>query len=88
MVLISGILRLVQETRSGNAAARLSQMLRTTVCVERMEDGPREISIEEIVVGDIIHLAAGDMIPADLRVLDAKDLFVSQCALTGESEPV
>ena len=88
MVLISGILRLVQETRSGNAAARLSQMLRTTVCVERMEDGPREISIEEIVVGDIIHLAAGDMIPADLRILETKDLFVSQSALTGESEPV
>ena len=88
MVLISGILRLVQETRSGNAAARLSQMLRTTACVERMEDGPREISIEEIVVGDIIHLAAGDMIPADLRILETKDLFVSQSALTGESEPV
>ena len=88
MVLVSGILRLVQETRSGNAAARLSGMLRTRTCVERLESGRQELPLEELVVGDVVHLAAGDMIPADLRILEAKDLFVSQSALTGESEPV
>ena len=88
MVLVSGVLRLVQETRSGNAAARLSGMLRTAACVERLESGRQELPLEELVVGDVVHLAAGDMIPADLRILEAKDLFVSQSALTGESEPV
>ncbi|MBA4698562.1 MAG: magnesium-translocating P-type ATPase [Ruminococcus sp.] len=88
MVLVSGILRFVQETRSGNAAAKLSEMIRTTVCVERIETKKQEIPIEEIVVGDIIYLSAGDMIPADLRILESKDLFISQSALTGESEPI
>ncbi len=88
MVLISGILRFVQETRSCNAAAKLSEMIRTTACIERAESGKREILMEEIVVGDIVHLSAGDMIPADVRIIQAKDLFVSQSALTGESEPV
>lgn len=88
MVLISGVLRFVQETRSGNAAAKLSKMICTTACVERAEIGQKEIPLEEIVVGDIVHLSAGDMVPADVRILSAKDLFVSQSALTGESEPV
>ncbi|MFI5207238.1 MAG: magnesium-translocating P-type ATPase [Gemmatimonadales bacterium] len=47
-----------------------------------------ELAIEELVPGDIVHLSAGDMVPADVRVLTAKDLFVSQSALTGESLPV
>jgi Mg2+-importing ATPase len=88
MVLISGILRFVQETRSGNAAAKLSDMIRTTACVERQETGRQEIYMEEIVVGDIVHVSAGDMIPADVQLCTAKDLFISQSALTGESEPV
>ncbi len=88
MVMISGLLRFIQETRSGNAAANLSKMICTTACVERAETGKKEISIDDIVVGDIVHLSAGDMIPADVRILSAKDLFVSQSALTGESEPV
>ncbi|MEG1560678.1 MAG: magnesium-translocating P-type ATPase [Clostridia bacterium] len=87
MVLISGGLRFVQETRSGNAAAKLSDMIRTTTCVER-EGEKMEIPLGEVVVGDIVHLSAGDMIPADIRILSAKDIFVSQSALTGESEPV
>ena len=87
LVLFSGILRFVQETRSGNAAARLGEMIQTTACVERKGAGPQEIPMEEIVVGDIIHLSAGDMVPADVRIIRAKDLFVSQAALTGESEP-
>ena len=87
MVFVSGALRFVQEKRSGNVAEKLTGMIHTTACVER--GGVKsEIPMEEIVVGDIVYLSAGDMIPADLRILDAKDLFVSQAALTGESEPV
>ncbi len=88
MVIISGFLRFVQETRSGNAAERLSEMVKTTTAVERQENGRHEILLEDVVVGDIVYLAAGDMVPADVRILKAKDLFVSQAALTGESEPV
>ncbi|NLU23668.1 MAG: magnesium-translocating P-type ATPase [Clostridiales bacterium] len=88
MVLLSGILRFVQETRSGAAAAKLSEMVKTTACVRRQETGEREIPFREIVVGDMVRLSAGDMLPADVRILSAKDLFVSQSALTGESEPV
>ena len=63
-------------------------MITTTVTVTR-EDAPRtEIPIDDVVVGDIVHLSAGDMIPADVRIIEAKDLFVSQASLTGESEPV
>lgn len=87
MVLISGVLRFVQETRSGNVADKLIGMIHTTACVER--DGvTAEIPMEDIVCGDIVYLSAGDMIPADLRITLAKDLFVSQSSLTGESEPV
>lgn len=56
--------------------------------MEREETGKQELPVSEIVRGDIIHLAAGDMIPADVRILTSKDLVVSQTALTGESEPV
>lgn len=88
MVLISGFLRFVQEARSDNAAEKLLNMIKTTTCVERIENGKEEIPLEDVVVGDIIHLSAGDMIPADMRILFAKDLFVSQSALTGESMTV
>ena len=88
MVLISGLLRLIQETRSGNAAAKLNDMIITTACVERFESGKQERSMDDIVVGDIIHISAGDMIPADARIITSKDLFISQSALTGESEPI
>ncbi|AEB06559.1 magnesium-translocating P-type ATPase [Coriobacterium glomerans PW2] len=87
MFLISGLLRFVQEMRSGNAAENLLKMITTTALVSRRgADQPeREIDIEDIVVGDIVRLAAGDMVPADMRIFSAKDLFVSQSALTGES---
>ncbi|MDR1841728.1 MAG: magnesium-translocating P-type ATPase [Holophagales bacterium] len=93
MVLISGFLRFIQEMRSHNAAEKLSEMVETTVAVIRREEDEeigtkREIPLDEIVVGDVVHLAAGDIIPADLRILTAKDLFVRQSSLTGESEPV
>lgn len=88
LVIISGVLRFVQEMRSGNAASRLLEMIKTTATVTRMDGGTQEIPLNEIVVGDIIHLSAGDMVPADVRIIKAKDLFVSQSALTGESEPL
>jgi Mg2+-importing ATPase len=88
MVMFSGILRFIQEMRSGNSAARLSQMIHTTTCVERAENGKAELPLNEVVVGDIIFLSAGDMVPADMRVLFAKDLFINQSSLTGESASV
>lgn len=88
MVFISGTLRFVQESRSGNAAEKLLAMITTTCTVTRKNQEKIEIPMDDLVVGDIVHLSAGDMIPADVRILDAKDLFVSQSSLTGESEPV
>ena len=88
MVLISGTLRFVQESRSGNAAEKLLSMITTTCTVTRREQEKTEIPMDDLVVGDIVHLSAGDMIPADVRILEAKDLFISQASLTGESEPV
>jgi len=88
MVMLSGILRFVQETRSGNAAESLLKMIKTTTNVKRQGKENEEIPLEDVVVGDIVHLAAGDMIPADIRIIRAKDLFVSQSALTGESVTV
>ena len=88
MVVISGTLRFVQESRSGDAAEKLLDMITTTCTVTRKEEGKQEIKLDEVVVGDIVYLSAGDMIPADVRILEAKDLFVSQASLTGESEPI
>ena len=88
MVFLSGTLRFVQESRSGNAAEKLLAMITTTCTVTRKGQEMAEIPLDEVVVGDIVHLSAGDMLPADVRILDAKDLFVSQASLTGESEPI
>lgn len=88
MVILSGTLRYIQEARSGNAAEKLLDMITTTATVSRKGAPRKEIPIDEVVVGDIVHLSAGDMIPADVRIIEAKDLFVSQASLTGESEPV
>lgn len=88
MVIISGTLRFVQESRSGHAAEKLLAMITTTCTVTRKPGGTQELALEELVVGDIIHLSAGDMVLADVRILEAKDLFISQSAMTGESDPV
>lgn len=93
MVVVSGVLRFVQEYRSTQAAEKLKALISTTATVTRRRslESPgqkREIPIDQLVPGDIIHLAAGDMIPADVRLISAKDLFVSQAALTGEALPV
>src|SRR5581483_5598625 len=89
MVLLSTLLRFWQEYRSNTAAASLRAMVRSTTAVLRAGmTKPEEMPIPELVPGDIVQLSAGDMIPADVRVLAAKDLFVSQAVLTGESIPV
>ena len=88
MVFISGMLRFVQEARSGKAAQKLSEMIKTTVAVKRAGQPEQEMPLAEVVAGDIIMLAAGDMVPADVRIISTKDLFISQSYLTGESEPV
>ncbi|MFA5283354.1 MAG: magnesium-translocating P-type ATPase [Bacilli bacterium] len=86
LVLFSGVLRFVQELKSSKAMDSLLSMIETTTAV--MRDGiTKEIPIDEVVVGDIIHLTAGDIVPCDGRIIDAKDLFITQAALTGESEP-
>ncbi|BBG42878.1 cation-transporting P-ATPase [Mycoplasmopsis californica] len=87
MVILSGILHLVEEIRSSASSEKLIKMISTTARVQR--NGIfYEIPLEQVVVGDIVILAAGDIIPADARIISAKDLFVSQSSLTGESESI
>lgn len=88
MVIVSGILKFIQETKSGNAAAKLLTLITTTVEVKRKDVGYVETALNDLVVGDIIHLSAGNMIPADVRIYKSKELFINQSALTGESEYV
>lgn len=88
MVLVSAILRFVQEYRSNAAAEKLKSMVTTTATVLRKFAGKKEIPISELVPGDIVYLSAGDMIPADCRIMQSKDLFVSESMLTGEALPV
>lgn len=87
MVVISGTLRYTQETKSAKAADALKDMVSTTCCAVRGDAGT-EIPLEDVVPGDIVRLSAGDIAPADLRIITAKDLFINQATLTGESEPV
>jgi len=88
LVLVSAVLKFVQESRSSDAAEKLGEMVKITTHVKRKNNTGEEVPLKEVVLGDIIYLAAGDMIPADVRILQAKDLFISQSALTGESEPI
>ena len=87
MAIMSVFLSFIQEHRAGKEAEKLSEMVRATATVYR-NGKPREVKIREIVPGDIVDLFAGDMIPADLRVISCKDLFINQSSLTGESFPV
>ena len=91
MVLLAIGTAFLQEHRSNEAAARLRAMVKTTASVRREAgaggNGYVEVPIETLVPGDVVRLSAGDMIPADLRLLDTKDLFINQSALTGEAMP-
>jgi len=87
MVILGVGLRFIQESKADSAAAKLKAMIKVTATVLR--DGqPAEVPLQRLVPGDIVKLSAGDMIPADVRILTAKDLFIIQATLTGESLPV
>ncbi|MFD7101039.1 magnesium-translocating P-type ATPase, partial [Streptomyces xanthophaeus] len=93
MVGISGLLRFWQEFRSGRAADALKKLVTTTCAVQRRAGSGSapttfEVPMDQVVPGDVVRLAAGDLIPADLRLITSKDLMVSQAALSGESLPV
>jgi Mg2+-importing ATPase len=87
MALLSVLLSFFQEHRAGKEAERLGEMVRATATVYR-NGKPKDIPIRNLVPGDIVDLFAGDMIPADLRIVQSKDLFINQATLTGESFPV
>ncbi|WP_303181128.1 magnesium-translocating P-type ATPase [uncultured Butyricimonas sp.] len=89
MVLLSVVLRFSQEWKSSRASDALKKMVKNTASVYRNgREESEEVNITELVPGDVVYLAAGDMVPADVRVVESKDLFVSQSALTGESDAV
>jgi len=87
MIFLSVFLGYIQEQRSVKASEKLQKLVQTSVIVLR-ENKEVQIPIEEVVPGDIVILAAGSIIPADIRILQAKDFFVNQSILTGESMPV
>jgi Mg2+-importing ATPase len=91
MVTVSVLMRFVQEYRSNHAAEKLKALVSTKATVLRRVGGESksfDIDLKRLVPGDIVHLSAGDMVPADVRLISAKGLFVSQSALTGESMPI
>lgn len=93
MVFLSTTLAFVQEYRSNKAAESLRSLVRTSAAVVRRESAAaagdkRDVVLNRLVPGDIVHLSVGDLVPADLRLLSVKDLFVNQSSLSGESMPV
>ena len=87
MVVLGVVLRFVQEARADSAVAKLKAMISVTATVVR--DGKaHEVPLSHLVPGDLVKLSAGDMVPADVRLISCKDLFVIQGSLTGESFPV
>ncbi|MDO5852665.1 MAG: magnesium-translocating P-type ATPase [Thermoplasmata archaeon] len=87
LIVVSGTVTFIQETRSSRAAAQLVSMVTTIITVVR-EGSEMEVDSREIVVGDIVILDTGDMIPADVRIVQSNHLKVDQSALTGESNAV
>ncbi len=87
MILMSVFLSFIQEYRSGKEAEKLGEMVRATATALR-NSRKKEIKMNQLVPGDVVDLFAGDMIPADLRIISCKDLFINQASLTGEAFPV
>ena len=87
VILISGVISFVQTEKSNNAAQKLQKMISNRIDVIR-NDIVMDVDISEIVPGDIVKLASGDMIPGDVRFIETKDLFIDQSQLTGESNPI
>lgn len=93
MVILSGLLRFWQEFRTNRAAQALQSLVRSQVTVLRREPGSetarrQDVDMSELVPGDVILLSTGDQVPADVRLLSARNLFISEAVLTGESLPV
>lgn len=88
MIVLSAILRFCQEWKANRSSEALQKMVTNTCCVKRVGCRDAEISNEELVPGDVVMLSAGDMIPADIRIIESKDLFISQSSLTGESDSI
>ena len=88
MIVLSAILRFCQEWKANRSSEALQKMVTNTCYVKRVGFHDGEISNEELVPGDVVMLSAGDMIPADIRIIESKDLFISQSSLTGESDSI
>ncbi|WP_406343150.1 HAD-IC family P-type ATPase [Streptomyces sp. NBC_00648] len=93
LVAVSCVLRAAGEYRADRSAAGLRELVATTATVVRRagpdaDPAPREIPVDQVVVGDVVRLGPGDLVPADLRLLRATGLTMHQAALTGESAPV
>lgn len=86
MVFLSATLTFLQEYKSNKAAKKLQSLVSTKVSVVR-SDRQCEIDLAEVVPGDLVRLSVGDLIPADVRIVSSKDLFINQASLTGESLP-
>lgn len=87
LVIASTLLEFFEEFRSNRAAEKLKELVGTTTLVLR-DDKEIKIPINNITIGDVVLLSSGSMIPADLRIIEAKDLYVGQSSLTGESDAV
>lgn len=87
LVIVSTILEFTEEYRSNKAAQKLKALVETTTTVVR-NGKKEEIPIKDVTIGDVVILSAGSMIPADLRIIESKDLYVGQSSLTGESDSV
>lgn len=88
MIVLSAILRFCQEWKANRSSEALQKMVTNTCYVKRVGFHDGEISNEELVPGDVVMLSAGDMIPADIRIIESKDLFISQSSLMGESDSI
>ena len=86
MVLISGVTGYIQNIKTNNAVEDLLNIVSVTTNIRRNGENI-ELPTKDVVIGDIINLSAGDMVPADMRLLKTKDLFCSASSLNGESEP-
>ncbi len=87
LIIISTLLEFIEVYRSNNAAEKLKELVETTSTVIR--NGKKvKIPVKEVTIGDIVILSAGDMIPADIRLIESKDLYVGQSSITGESDAV
>ena len=87
LVIVSTLLEFTEEYKSNKAAQKLKELVETTTTVLR--NGQKvDVPLKEVTIGDIVYLSAGSMIPADLRVIESKDLYVGQSSLTGESDSV